>query len=59
MRGKQTQGLKYLTKGVLMMYLCSLLMIVLNITIIIRAFNALGVPSASLDLGSFGRIALW
>ena len=25
----------------------------------IRAFKALGVPSASLDLGSFGRVALW
>ena len=26
---------------------------------IIRAFKALGIPSASLDLGSFGRVALW
>ena len=26
---------------------------------IMRAFKALGVPSASLDLGSFGRVALW
>lgn len=26
---------------------------------ILRAFKALGVPSASLDLGSFGRVALW
>ena len=26
---------------------------------IVRAFRALGVPSASLDLGSFGRVALW
>lgn len=26
---------------------------------IIRAFKALGVPSAFLDLGSFGRVALW
>jgi ribosome-binding protein aMBF1 (putative translation factor) len=26
---------------------------------IVRAFQALGVPSASLDLGSFGRVALW
>ena len=26
---------------------------------IVRAFQALGVPSASLDLGSYGRIALW
>lgn len=24
-----------------------------------RAFKALGVPSASLDLGSFGRVASW
>ena len=24
-----------------------------------RAFKALGVPSASLDLGQFGRVALW
>lgn len=26
---------------------------------IMRAFKALGVPSASLDLGSYGRVALW
>lgn len=26
---------------------------------IVRAFKALGVPSAFLDLGSFGRVALW
>ena len=26
---------------------------------IMRAFKALGVPTAFLDLGSFGRIALW
>ena len=26
---------------------------------IMRAFKALGVPSASLDLGQFGRVALW
>lgn len=26
---------------------------------IMRAFKALGVPSAYLDLGSFGRVALW
>ena len=26
---------------------------------IMRAFKALGVPSAFLDLGSFGRVALW
>ena len=26
---------------------------------IVRAFQALGVPSASLDLGPFGRVALW
>lgn len=26
---------------------------------IMRAFKALGVPSASLDLGPFGRVALW
>lgn len=26
---------------------------------IMRAFKTLGVPSASLDLGSFGRVALW
>ena len=25
----------------------------------VRAFRALGVKSASLDLGSFGRVALW
>lgn len=26
---------------------------------LMRAFKALGVPSAYLDLGSFGRVALW
>ena len=26
---------------------------------IMRAFKALGVPSVYLDLGSFGRVALW
>lgn len=26
---------------------------------IMRAFKALGVPTAFLDLGSFGRVALW
>ena len=26
---------------------------------IMRTFKALGVPSASLDLGQFGRVALW
>lgn len=26
---------------------------------IVRAFKALGVPSAFLDLGPFGRVALW
>ena len=26
---------------------------------IMRAFKAMGVPSASLDLGAFGRVALW
>lgn len=26
---------------------------------IVKAFKALGVPSAFLDLGSFGRVALW
>ena len=31
----------------------------ISLSTIIRAFKALGVNSASLDLGSMGRVALW